>query len=113
MNLSLERTRSYYGGNNLESNLSGVAATCYAMVNLNKPNIHDLVMLNVMARGILTDNRNEADVIFDNNTEKPTEQVDVYKEINGVKTLVKTETREKDIPIITAYDTDYFMGNLL
>lgn len=64
MNLSLERTSSYYGGNNLESNLSGVAATCYAMSNLNKPNIYDLVMLNVMARGIRTNDRNDADIIL-------------------------------------------------
>lgn len=43
MNLGIENSRSHYFGNNLESNLSGVTATCYGMTHLNKANIYDLV----------------------------------------------------------------------
>lgn len=65
MNLSLNGCHSYYGGNNVESNLTGVAATCYSMVNMSKPNLYDLIDLHIRARGLRVDNKEEADVIFD------------------------------------------------
>jgi len=65
MNLSLNGCHSNYGGNNVESNLSGVAATCYSMVNMIKPNLYDLVDLHIRARGLRVDNKEDADVIFD------------------------------------------------
>ena len=65
MCLSLEGCHSYFGGNNLESNLSGVAATCYSIVNMKKPNLYDLIDLHIRARGLRVDNKEEADVIFD------------------------------------------------
>lgn len=65
MNLTLEGCHYHYGGNNLESNLSGVAATCYSMVNMKKPNLYDLIDLHIRARGLRVDNKEEADVIFD------------------------------------------------
>lgn len=65
MNLSLSGCHSNYGGNNLESNLYGVAATCYSMVNMSKPNLYDLIDLHVRARGLRVDNKEDADVIFD------------------------------------------------
>lgn len=65
MNLTLNGCHSHYGGNNLESNLSGVAATCYSMVNMKKPNLYDLIDLHIRARGLRVDNKEEADVIFD------------------------------------------------
>lgn len=109
MNLGIER--SYYGGNNLESNLSGVTATCYAMTHLNKPNIYDLVMLNAVARGNVVTDRNNADIIFSNDTTVPYEIVTEIDEITGTeKRAIKEKT---DVPIITAFDTDYFMGQLL
>lgn len=52
-------------GNNLENNLKGVAATCYGIVNMRKPNLYDLIELHIKARGIRTDKKEEADVIFD------------------------------------------------
>lgn len=109
MNLGIER--SHYGGINLESNLTGVTATCYAMTHLNKPNIYDLAMFNAMARGTVVDSRNEADIIFSNDTTIPFE-VDIEKDehTGEEKRVVKDKP---EVPIITAYDLDYFMGQLL
>lgn len=65
MNLSLNGCHSTYGGNNVESNLSGVVATCYSMVNISKPNLYDLIDLHIRARGLRVDNKEDADIIFD------------------------------------------------
>lgn len=65
MNLSLSGCHSNYGGNNVESNLSGVAATCYSMVNMSKPNLYDLIDLHIRARGLRVDRKEDADVVFD------------------------------------------------
>lgn len=111
MNLGINHTRSYYGGNNLESNLSGVSATCYGMTHLNKANIYDLAMLNADARGIIVTDRNEADIIFSNDTTVPVEVVEVEDEVTGEKKFVQRE--KKEVSIITAYDVDYFMGQML
>lgn len=109
MNLGIER--NYHGGINLESNISGVTATCYAMTHLNKPNIYDLAMLNAMARGTVVDSRNEADIIFSNDTTIPFEIVVEKDEQTGEEKRVVKDKPE--VPIITAYDLDYFMGQLL
>ena len=65
MGLSLGGTHRNIGGNNLESNLSGTAAVCYSMVNVRKPNLYDLIALNVMGRGMLVENKEDADIVFD------------------------------------------------
>lgn len=111
MNLGIENSRSHYFGNNLESNLSGVTATCYGMTHLNKANIYDLVMLNALARGMITTDRNEADIIFSNDTTAPVEVVEVEDEVTKEKKLVQRE--KKDVQFVTAFDVDYFMGQLL
>lgn len=109
MNLGIRETRSYYGGNNLESNLSGVQATCYAMTHLNKANLYDLIALNTKARGLLVENRDEADIIFSNDVTIPTETINEV--VDGE---VITKTREKEnVKIITAFDIDYFVGQML
>ena len=111
MNLSIDNSRSHYGGNNLESNLSGVSATCYGMTHLNKANIYDLVTLNAEARGIIVTDRNDADIIFSNDTTAPVEIIEVEDKTTGMKKLVPRVKKEVDI--ITAYDADYFMGQML
>lgn len=111
MNLGINDTSRRCRGNNLESNLSGVTATCYAMTHLNKANIYDLVRLNVEARGLITTNRNEADIIFSNDTTIPVEVVEVEDEITKEKKFVQRE--RNNVSIITAYDADYYMGQLL
>lgn len=109
MNLGI--TNSRYGGNNLESNLSGVTATCYAMTHMNKANLYDLIRLNADARGLITNDRNEADIIFSNNKTMPIEIIEVEDEITHDKKYIERE--KDDVSIITAFDTDYYMGQLL
>lgn len=67
MSLSIQGTHHRRGGNNIESNLSGVTATCYGIVNMRKPNLYDLLDLHIRARGIRVENKEEADLIFDVN----------------------------------------------
>lgn len=111
MNLSLTQANCRYGGNNLESNLKGVAATCYGMTHLNKANLFDLISFNANARGNIVTNRNDADIIFSNDTTSPYETVNEVDEKTGKMVSV---TRDKaDVPIVTAFDTDYYMGQLL
>lgn len=111
MNLSINRANCLYGGNNLESNLKGVKATCYGMTNLNKANLFDLISFNASARGNIVTNRNDADIIFSNDTTAPYETVDAVDEKTGrVVSITKDKT---DVPIVTAFNIDYFMGQLL
>ena len=35
------------------------------MVNISKPTLYDLISLNVKARGVMVDNKEDADIIFD------------------------------------------------
>lgn len=91
MNLSLNGCHTNRGGNNVESNLSGVAATCYSMVNMSKPNLYDLIDLHIRARGLRVDNKEDADVVFD-------------IECNNV---------DEDCKIITPFDLDVIQGELL
>lgn len=65
MNLSIDGCHMNYGGNNVESNLKGVAATCYGIVNMAKPNLYDLIDLHISARGNRVYDKEEADMIFD------------------------------------------------
>lgn len=65
MNLTLDGCYHNMGGNNLESNLTGVAAVCYSMVNMSRPNLYDLIDLHIKARGLRVENKEDADIIFD------------------------------------------------
>lgn len=65
MSLSLNSCHCNRGGNNVESNLSGVAATCYSVVNMSKPNLYDLIDLHIRARGLRVNNKEDADIVFD------------------------------------------------
>lgn len=97
MNMSLSGIHANIGGNNLESNLSGVAAVCYSMVNVKKPDLYDLIALNVMGRGVLVDNREDADIVFD---------TALYLNNDTVE-------NERDKMVITPYDTELFMSEYL
>lgn len=97
MNMSLSGVHMNTGGNNLESNLSGVTAVCYSMVNVKKPHLYDLIALNVMGRGVLVDNREDADIVFD---------TALYLNNDTVE-------NERDKMVITPYDTELFMGEYL
>ncbi len=65
MNLSLNGCHDHCGGNNVESNLASVAAVCYSMVHIAKPNLYDLIDLHIRARGLRADDIESADIVFD------------------------------------------------
>lgn len=103
---------------NLEGNLSGVSAMCYGIVKGHKPQMYDLAVINALSRGSIVEDRNDADTIFDMNTEKPKITVEKYIEVQNEKgevidTRVETEEKEKDCRIITAYDVDIWMSEML
>lgn len=79
MALTAEHVRAGYGGINVESNLPSVVVTCKAMVDVKKPNLYDLLMFNVKARGIITANPDEADIRFglDDNCDVKPSDIDV------------------------------------
>jgi len=78
MNLTIDGCHGNYGGNNVESNLSGVAATCYSMVNISKPNLYDLIDLHIRARGLKVENKEDADIIFDIDSGVTPFDIDVF-----------------------------------
>ena len=82
-----------YAYNNLESNLKGVTAACYAISNIKKPNMGALAYLNAKARGELVETREEADTIFSPDATIP-------------------EGKE-NVRVITPFDTDVWMGEML
>lgn len=101
---------SFYVPNNVENNMKGICATCYALANIRKPNLFDVISLNVKARGVRVYSREEADIIFSNDTTIPMESVIVEDEETKEQKEIK---REKDVKIITAYDIDYIVGQLI
>lgn len=60
-----DMTAGHGTASNVENRLSAVAATCYAVVNMSKPNLYDLIKLHIRARGIEVENPEEADIVFD------------------------------------------------
>lgn len=79
MALTADHVRTGFGGINVESNLPSVVVTCKAMVDVKKPNLYDLLMLNAKARGIITANPDEADIRFglDDNCDVKPSDIDV------------------------------------
>ena len=79
MALTADHVRDGYGGINVESNLPSVVVTCKAMVDVKKPNLYDLFTFNAKARGVITDNPDEADIKFglDDNCDVKPSDIDV------------------------------------
>lgn len=79
MALTADHVRAGYGGINVESNLPSVVVTCKAMVDVKKPNLYDLFTFNATARGVITDNPDEADIRFglDDNCDVKPSDIDV------------------------------------
>lgn len=79
MALTADHVRTGFGGINVESNLPSVVVTCKAMVDVKKPNLYDLFAFNAKARGVITDNPDEADIRFglDDNCDVKPSDIDV------------------------------------
>lgn len=100
---------------NAANNMNGARLSVKGILEAHKPQIYDLIMMNVKARGTICDNRNEADVIFDTDATKPTYVVNVEVQNEAGEVIeVRTEERVKEnVKIVTPYDVDVFMGDLL
>ena len=101
MNLDL-----YYGSrytacrpNNAATNYNRVKVICEAYTDIAKPNMYDLIALNMAARGLHVADKQDADIIFS------PDSTPVFR--------VGLDGEETQIPVITPYDVDYFMGELL
>lgn len=119
MNLSLTGVYTHIGGNNVESNISGITAVCYSMVNMQKPNLYDLIILNVRARGEFTSDREEADLVFDveqwtetytNKTESDEQKTDQRR---ADEQEIEHDEKSRYVKVITPYDTELFMREYL
>lgn len=99
----------------VENNISTASMIVNGIVNSDNMMMYDLVEMNIEARGERTEDRNSADVIFDTNTEKPFEVIHTI--IKNDKDEIIEEKEEKkvkdNVRIITPYDIDVFMGELL
>lgn len=102
----------------VEGNVKGVAATVMGIVQSHKPQMYDLAVMNVVARGTIVDNRDEADTIFDIDESKPIIRTEKYIEIQNEKgevigTRIDVEEKEKECKIITPWMTDVWMAEML
>jgi stress response protein SCP2 len=102
-------------GRMVENTLDSAVAACYAMVNIKKPSLYTLALANAFGRGTLVSHRAEADIIFSDNPTKPTYPVTTYTYDvdNYVLTGCETHYVEKDVKVVTPFDIDYIMGQLL
>jgi hypothetical protein len=101
--------------NCVESNVKGVGLSVKGMVEAHKPQMYTLALMNARARGTIAKDRNDADVIFDIDTTKPTEKVIVESYSESGELIERKEIiREKEnVRIITPYDLDVFIGDLM
>ena len=76
----------------LENNLKGTLLSVYGVLNAPRVNMYEVIALNAISRGMLTQSKNTADIIFD--IDADTEENRAYK--------------EKGIPVITPYAIDVF-----
>lgn len=82
--------KTFCGSNNLESNLVGNTLLCYGITNMCKIDMYNAILVNAEARGKRVDNPEEADIIFSN--------------------TIKGNGNQK---VITAFDIDYFMSEII
>jgi len=92
-------------GNTIEGNLTGVKAACYAIMNIRKPSLYDVIKLNAEARGKIVDNVSQADIVFTN------EDI-IIPDCTGAD-IDNDTVIIKNVPIIKSYDNDYYMGQML
>lgn len=83
---------------NIESNSSKIASAINSIINLKKTTMLDVITYNLCRAESLVVDRNEADIIFSLDTTLPTDEDGNIKE---------------DVRIISPYDIDYFIGELM
>lgn len=53
-----------YGNNMVENTINQAASVLYGIINMERTNMYDLVLYNVVARGSIVDTKEDADIIF-------------------------------------------------
>lgn len=85
----------------LEGNLVGTTLTSYGIINMSRPTMFDVALLNGIARGIdIVDNKSNADVIFD-------------YDYNYDENSTYLNNTDKKVRLITPYDIDVYMSELI
>lgn len=106
--------RPYFPNNNI-TNASNTQKVVQGIVENHKPQMYEAALLNALARGVPTKDRNKADVIFDVDTSKPViERIIEERDSNGV--IIKTDivTEENNLAkIITPFDCDIWQSDLI
>ena len=107
-------TTPYFPNNNI-TNASHIQKVVQGIVENHKPQMYEAALLNALARGVPTKDRNKADAIFDVDTTKPViERIIEERDQNGI--IVKTDivTEENDLAkIITPFDCDIWQSDLI
>ena len=113
----------YRRNNTIEAHMAGSTIIAYALTNLHKPTIYDLIALNTLGRGTIVEDINEADYIFcvDNTMEYvelvETRKAEKEQQDNEIKQFLKEHEGEDITPdvveihvptVITAFDTDIY-----
>lgn len=128
LNIGLGYT-SGFKGSILESNVDATTKLLYAMTHLSKPDLYTLACLNARARGNLVTEPQEADIIFDIDPsipERKTDAQDMAEKTDGVEIneqemdMHETDVQEinkqeedKEVKVITPYDIDFIVSDLL
>lgn len=112
--------------NNLESNLVGTTLAAHAMVNLKRTTMFQVAALNALARGKVVEDVTEADVIFttdkegikktldENSTALSTKILDGSGDSTESRYLApSSKTKSKEPRIITQWDLDVFISDLI
>ena len=113
--MDMALTTQFYFSRNTANNIHGVALSVKGIVEGHKPQMYDLIQMNAKARGTITEDRNDADIIFDTDTTKPIEKVIVEVQ-NDKGEIIETRVEERvkeDVNIVTPFDIDIFMGDLM
>ena len=77
----------------VEGNVRGVSASAMGICKSHKPQMYDVALLHILARGLFVGNVNDADVIISNKT----------YELN----------HDREVRYITSWDTDIWQGEML
>ena len=79
--------------NTIENGSNKVIEIVKAIIDIGRPNLYDLIVLNACARGNLVSDPKTADIIFSNDQH-------IIEDNDSAR-------------FITAYDTDYYVSNMM
>ena len=87
---------SSFAYSTVEGGINKISELIKAIVNMYKerPNLYDLILFNTIARGELVFTPEEADIVFSNNQ-------------------LPFDNSDNHVKVITAYETDYYISNMM